>query len=86
MTFEELLARLKARKGGEPFGYGVTTADVYVRRMVKAVGACAAANCFGEGDVDSLLKESESRLVFSSEDSCLEDKATGIDELILWAE
>jgi HK97 family phage prohead protease len=81
MTFEELLAKIKARKGGEPFGYGLTTADVYVRQMVKAVGACAAANCFGDGDVESLLKESESRLVFSSEDSCIEDKATSIEEM-----
>lgn len=59
MTVAEMIAAIRKR-AGDKFGYGITTADRYVREALKCVNATESLQV---EDPETLVKEAEQRLV-----------------------
>jgi hypothetical protein len=72
---EAIRERLKGRKKTE-FGYGILTADKYVRTMLDCVGLEACYRFAHKGNIsfNDILEKSAGTLVYSNSDMVLEEK------------
>lgn len=72
---------LKSRTPLSSFGYGLSTAEPYVRGVLKSAPACNQD--FNVTDPEAMIKEAARKLTFASPDMVVEEKATsGFKDLV----
>jgi len=79
MELHDKLLELLAKRGqapGDTFGYGITTADKYLRPIVAANNDGASLKLIGWplGDVETLLKDAAARTVYCNEEMVIGDE------------
>lgn len=78
-THKNLLTAVRSRTGGGSFGYGITTADRYIRSVVD----CCGAEAFGS-ELDAVLKRASGTLTYAGPEMVVEEKraTSGFEELV----
>ena len=76
---KDLLTAVRSRTGGGSFGYGITTADRYIRSVVD----CCGADSFGS-ELDAVLKRAAGTLTYACPEMVVEEKRamSGFEELV----
>jgi hypothetical protein len=74
---DSIIDILRQRKSKSPFGYGLSTAEPYVKQVLKNHGAC---ELFCVDDAEALLKHASDVLTYSAPEMVIEEKATTSSE------
>lgn len=78
---EKLLSSLLNRKRRlTEFGYGLTTADGYVKHVAECIGAGPVARIYQNLNFEALIKEASRKLVYANQDMLVESKAASLDD------
>ena len=79
----QLIELIRNRKGSGEFGYGITTADKYVRDALETIGNPMLVkhfHCLGGGGVEGLVKRASNTLTVCSPETDIEKSVKLIKE------
>lgn len=84
MSHDQLIAAIRQREKQTEFGYGVQTADRYVKNMQQLAGLdlCYRYAATRKMSFDDVMKKAANTLVYSNEDMLIEEKASGVNARI----
>lgn len=81
---DSVLTAIRNRKDHQAeFGYGITTADQYVKRVLKECGGTIAAEVFKVDDDGSFMERAANTLVYANPDMVVEEKETNSSSIML---